>query len=243
MSDGSRTIVLYGDEHRQDGTDLNEAPALMEEFDNLMDNDGHAFIELGAFQMQRVLENEGMNGLYYRLPYLLHERYDYTHPRLFIRDIRATATSTPFISWFNCSVGELTTTVVTWQCIQDRFNDAEIRIGNISDHTLREAAQQIYSTTIPTWTAVQEYVNLDDCILPAVGIDADVSIGDVNRYYILMRLYEVGLLCDMENWLISLPNTNCIVFCGYHHIPPLVKILQKFNLSITEESVDMSHLP
>ena len=71
---------------------------------------------------------------------------------------------------------------------------------------------------------------------------ADVSIGDVNRCYILMRLYEVCLLCDMENWLISLPNTNCIVFCGYHHIPPLVKILQKFNLSITEESVDMSHM-
>ena len=94
-----------------------------------------------------------------------------------------------------------------------------MRIDNLVDDMLREAANQLYSDVIPTWKAVEQKVNMGDCILPAVRTNTDISITEDNCLQ-LMRLYEVGLLCDMEYWLKLHTNANCI------------EILKMFNFTI-----------
>jgi hypothetical protein len=72
--------------------------------------------------------------------------------------------------------------------------------------------------------------NLNDCILPAVITNIDTSI-TFDNCLLLMRLYEIGLLCDMEDWLKFHTSANCIIFCGHLHIPPLVEIFKKFRFA------------
>jgi hypothetical protein len=129
LSDGLRKVFLYGDKHcEKNGEDLSEATELMNQIEKLLEKGGNVFIEFGAYQMQKVLEDEGQIGLYYKIPYLLRDYYRSKDHRVCINDVRTTTTLAPFVSWCKYSVNPEATTIVTWRNIQERFDDRKIAL-------------------------------------------------------------------------------------------------------------------
>ena len=74
-----KIIHIRGDLHAEKGADLGGVDGLLSEIQDVLSNNGNAFIEFGKFQLNMVLKSKDKglkNGMYYRLPYLLSQLPD-----------------------------------------------------------------------------------------------------------------------------------------------------------------------
>ena len=236
-----KTIYLRGDQHAESRADLGGVDGLLSEIKVVLSDCGNAFIEFGEYLLDNVLLSEDKgenNGMYYRIPFLLSQLPDQSG--LCMNDIRACAASAPLISWCNFSLGNQKSTIATWKLIDDRFVEAKNRIDDIlktpENKILWEVTSKLFKPIEKRWFDIKKivmkhYLKLDTCIDPGNNkIEIEDLKWDEDKL-ILMQLYEVGLLCDMEQWF-GEPGNSCIIYCGYLHVENLLEPFK--NLGFTK---------
>ena len=88
----------------------------------------------------------------------------------------------------------------------------------------------IFHTVNNIWlNIVPKVKNIENNLKVDLALCEDLYLNDEN--IIIMRLYEVGLLCDMNPWISSSKN-DCLVFCGDYHANVLQDILTSMNFKI-----------
>ena len=232
-----KTIYLCGDSHEENGSDIQGVEALLKVIKDILKNNGNAFVEMGEYQLQRVMESadKGLaNGMYYRIPCLLKNLQLEGQDGICINDIRQDSKSAPLISWANCSGLKQTTTIVKWQDIEDRFTHAKERIVSLTNNPkLQQITQTLFEPIERRWSKIKVTVNnldynLDSNLLPAVVDHEALQWKDENLE--LLLLYEVGLLCDMEAWIRG-TSDSCIIYCGWQHVDNLLGPFQELGFT------------
>ena len=211
----NKTIHVYGDHHTENHENSDRFKGIIRA---ALGRGAHAFIEIGAYQLSQIrLEEreENLQGLCYQIPHFLSQPPVYEN--ICMNDIRSNVDSAPFISWANCYTSRQTATIVTWQDIENRFLAARVRVKGISTaegQSLRNVTSDLFQALEDRWTVFKRLVVLTDNLLPGVVANQALRSDDVT---VLQRLYEVGLLCDMENWITSSDASECLLFCGHFH--------------------------
>jgi hypothetical protein len=244
---GGRKLTFLGDIHVEDGTDLYaedgselpEADALISEISTLVDGGGFAFLELGAHQLNFATQDGGEKGLYYRMSVRLNNAYR-NNPRVTINDIRATNEVIPIIAWASCSNGIQNITQVTWKNIDERFDAARNGIDELAQQAVicpvLTAAALLLNNILEVWDDIKEDLLSHSILLEHNLLPMPVAVRANNvSVKVMQRLNEVGLLCDMHNWLTNPQNenSNAIVFCGAFHVELLQPIFIALGWTIT----------
>jgi hypothetical protein len=98
-----------------------------------------------------------------------------------------------------------------------------------TENLVLQQVEHIFKTVYAIWSEIASKVNLENNIKDDLVNNPNVQANEYNIS--ILQLYEVGLLCDMEEWF-RLSKNDCIVFCGHLHAEVLKIVLLRLHFKV-----------